>query len=110
MWRRGTESSKKHLTAQCQRVKGDAYLWRVIDQFTLIGFGCASGREREKGILNMAGKSLHLCVFVIYAIQTNTGFNIDVQFPVIKEGKTKGSLFGFSVALHKQTEKTTKNL
>ncbi|XP_043109036.1 integrin alpha-3b isoform X2 [Puntigrus tetrazona] len=58
----------------------------------------------------MAGKSLHLCVFVICAIQTNTGFNIDVQFPVIKEGKTKGSLFGFSVALHKQTEKTKKNL
>ncbi|XP_067225800.1 integrin alpha-3b isoform X1 [Chanodichthys erythropterus] len=58
----------------------------------------------------MAGKSLHLCLFVIYAIQTNTGFNIDVQFPVIKEGKTKGSLFGFSVALHKQTEKTKKNL
>lgn len=84
----------------------------MIDQSTLIGFGCASGREREreKGILNMAGRSLHLCVFVIYAIQTNTGFNIDVQFPVIKEGKTKGSLFGFSVALHKQTEKTKKNL
>lgn len=58
----------------------------------------------------MAGKSLHLCVFVICAIQTNTGFNIDVQFPVIKEGKTKGSLFGFSVALHKQTEKAKKNL
>uniref|UniRef100_A0A671KRY7 Integrin alpha-3-like n=1 Tax=Sinocyclocheilus anshuiensis TaxID=1608454 RepID=A0A671KRY7_9TELE len=57
----------------------------------------------------MAGKSLHLCVFVMCAIQTNTGFNIDVQFPVIKEGKTKGSLFGFSVALHKQTEKTKKN-
>ncbi|XP_052466887.1 integrin alpha-3-like isoform X2 [Carassius gibelio] len=57
----------------------------------------------------MAGKSLQLCVFVIYAIQTNSGFNIDVQFPVIKEGKTKGSLFGFSVALHKQTEKTKKN-
>ncbi|XP_077062271.1 integrin alpha-3b [Siphateles boraxobius] len=58
----------------------------------------------------MAGKYLHLCVFVIYAIQTSNGFNIDVQFPVIKEGKTKGSLFGFSVALHKQTEKTKKNL
>ncbi|KAK2876852.1 hypothetical protein Q8A67_020948 [Cirrhinus molitorella] len=58
----------------------------------------------------MAGKSLHLCVLVICAIQTNTGFNIDVQFPVIKEGKTKGSLFGFSVALHKQTERTKKNL
>uniref|UniRef100_A0A9J7ZM73 Integrin, alpha 3b n=2 Tax=Cyprinus carpio TaxID=7962 RepID=A0A9J7ZM73_CYPCA len=61
------------------------------------------------GILNMAGKCLQLCVFVICAIQTSTGFNIDVQFPVIKEGKTKGSLFGFSVALHKQTEKTKKN-
>ncbi|XP_050980001.1 integrin alpha-3b isoform X2 [Labeo rohita] len=58
----------------------------------------------------MAGKSLHLCVFVICAIQTNTGFNIDVQFPVIKEGKTKGSLFGFSVALHKQTERAKNNL
>ncbi|XP_052426948.1 integrin alpha-3b [Carassius gibelio] len=58
----------------------------------------------------MAGKSLYLCLFVICAIQTNTGFNVDVQFPVIKEGKTKGSLFGFSVALHKQTEKTKKNL
>ncbi|XP_016296272.1 integrin alpha-3-like [Sinocyclocheilus anshuiensis] len=58
----------------------------------------------------MAGKSLHLCVFLICAIQTNTGFNIDVQFPVIKEGKTEGSLFGFSVALHKQTEKTKTNL
>ncbi|XP_042623135.1 integrin alpha-3-like [Cyprinus carpio] len=57
----------------------------------------------------MAGKCLQLCVFVICAIQTSTGFNIDVQFPVIKEGKTKGSLFGFSVALHKQTEKTKKN-
>uniref|UniRef100_A0A671RHJ3 Integrin alpha-3-like n=1 Tax=Sinocyclocheilus anshuiensis TaxID=1608454 RepID=A0A671RHJ3_9TELE len=57
----------------------------------------------------MAGKSLHLCVFLICAIQTNTGFNIDVQFPVIKEGKTEGSLFGFSVALHKQTEKTKTN-
>uniref|UniRef100_A0A673FX51 Integrin alpha-3-like n=1 Tax=Sinocyclocheilus rhinocerous TaxID=307959 RepID=A0A673FX51_9TELE len=57
----------------------------------------------------MAGKYLHLYVFVMCAIQTNTGFNIDLQFPVIKEGKTKGSLFGFSVALHKQTEKTKKN-
>ncbi len=39
---------QKHLTAQCQRVKEDAFLWRVIDQFNLIGFGCASGRERER--------------------------------------------------------------
>ncbi|KAM3859578.1 integrin alpha-3b [Diretmus argenteus] len=36
--------------------------------------------------------------------RTCSGFNIDERFPVIKEGKTSGSFFGFSVALHKQTE------
>ncbi|XP_051958979.1 integrin alpha-3-like [Xyrauchen texanus] len=58
----------------------------------------------------MAGKTLHLCVFLICAIRRSSGFNIDVQFPVIKEGTTKGSFFGFAVALHKQTEKTKQNL
>lgn len=48
VWRRGTENSKKHLTAQRQRAKEDAFLWRVIDQFNLSGFGCASVRERER--------------------------------------------------------------
>lgn len=38
------------------------------------------------------------------------GFNIDERFPVIKEGFTKGSLFGFSVALHHQTKDTKKYL
>ncbi|KAM6897820.1 integrin alpha-3b [Xenentodon cancila] len=48
---------------------------------------------------------LFLCaVLVVYhGMQTCTGFNLDERFPVIKEGKTKGSLFGFSVALHVQT-------
>ncbi|KAM9831708.1 integrin alpha-3b [Neosynchiropus ocellatus] len=36
------------------------------------------------------------------------GFNIDERFPVIKEGKTPGSFFGFSVAMHKQTQGSTK--
>ncbi|XP_076856786.1 integrin alpha-3b isoform X2 [Brachyhypopomus gauderio] len=58
----------------------------------------------------MATIILYLCFLVIYVIQTCTGFNIDVRFPVIKEGKTKGSFFGFSVAQHKQTEKTEKYL
>uniref|UniRef100_A0AAX7SQ70 Integrin alpha-2 domain-containing protein n=1 Tax=Astatotilapia calliptera TaxID=8154 RepID=A0AAX7SQ70_ASTCA len=40
---------------------------------------------------------------VCHWTQTCTGFNIDERFPVIKEGKTRGSLFGFSVALHEQT-------
>ncbi|XP_065805378.1 integrin alpha-3b isoform X1 [Labrus bergylta] len=42
--------------------------------------------------------------------QTCSGFNIDERFPVIKQGQTKGSLFGFSVALHHQTEGTAQYL
>ncbi|KAM9837635.1 integrin alpha-3b [Aulostomus maculatus] len=41
---------------------------------------------------------------------TCCGFNVDERFPVIKEGKTKGSLFGFSVALHEQTGVSKKYL
>ncbi|KAL3051252.1 hypothetical protein OYC64_001508 [Pagothenia borchgrevinki] len=47
---------------------------------------------------------LFLCaVLAVYqGTRTCSGFNIDERFPVIKGGKTKGSLFGFSVALHEQ--------
>ncbi|XP_077406914.1 integrin alpha-3b isoform X2 [Vanacampus margaritifer] len=38
------------------------------------------------------------------------GFNVDERFPVIKEGKTKGSFFGLSVAMHEQTEGSRKYL
>ncbi|KAL4660480.1 integrin alpha-3 [Arapaima gigas] len=38
------------------------------------------------------------------------GFNLDVRFPVVKEGPTKGSFFGLSVALHKQTQGSSRNL
>ncbi|XP_074782983.1 integrin alpha-3 isoform X2 [Athene noctua] len=31
-------------------------------------------------------------------------FNLDLQFPVLKEGATPRGFFGFSVALHRQTE------
>ncbi|XP_027018962.2 integrin alpha-3b isoform X2 [Tachysurus fulvidraco] len=53
---------------------------------------------------------LHLCFCIIYTAQTCCGFNVDVRFPVIKEGKTKGSFFGFSVAQHRLTEKPRKYL
>lgn len=48
--------------------------------------------------------TLFLCaVLAVYqGTRTCSGFNIDERFPVIKEGKTKGSFFGFSVALHEQ--------
>ncbi|XP_074518763.1 integrin alpha-3b [Halichoeres trimaculatus] len=55
---------------------------------------------------------LFLCaVLALYhGTLTCSGFNIDERFAVIKEGKTKGSFFGFSVAQHLQTEGTAKYL
>ncbi|KAI5627407.1 integrin alpha-3 precursor, partial [Silurus asotus] len=53
---------------------------------------------------------LFFCFCIIYTAQLCGGFNVDVRFPVIKEGKTKGSLFGFSVAQHRLTEKPRKYL
>ncbi|XP_040885313.1 integrin alpha-3b [Toxotes jaculatrix] len=61
--------------------------------------------------LNMCPTLLLCFVLVVYqGTQTCTGFNIDDRFPVIKEGKTNGSFFGFSVALHRQKGSTTKYL
>lgn len=60
---------------------------------------------------NMSRRLLLCAVLAVYhGTQTCCGFNIDEQFPVIKEGKTKGSFFGFSVALHQQTEGSRKYL
>ncbi|XP_030610282.1 integrin alpha-3b [Archocentrus centrarchus] len=55
---------------------------------------------------------LFLCAVlaVYHGTLTCTGFNIDERFPVIKEGKTSGSLFGLSVALHNQTVGSRKYL
>lgn len=60
---------------------------------------------------NMSPRLWVCAVLAVYhGAQTCTGFNIDERFPVIKEGKTKGSFFGFSVALHQQTEGSRKYL
>lgn len=53
---------------------------------------------------------LSALLVVFHGTRTCAGFNIDERFPVIKEGKTKGSFFGFSVALHKQTVGSKKYL
>uniref|UniRef100_A0A3Q2P1S2 Integrin, alpha 3b n=1 Tax=Fundulus heteroclitus TaxID=8078 RepID=A0A3Q2P1S2_FUNHE len=55
---------------------------------------------------------MFLCALLAayHGTQTCNGFNIDEQFAVIKEGKTKGSFFGFSVALHKQTKGANRYL
>ncbi|XP_030638834.1 integrin alpha-3 [Chanos chanos] len=43
-----------------------------------------------------------LLALLLFCTQPCRAFNIDVRFPVVKEGKTSGSLFGLSVAFHKQ--------
>ncbi|XP_058476580.1 integrin alpha-3b [Solea solea] len=60
----------------------------------------------------MSPRLLLLCAALAAHRGTRTcsGFNVDDRFPVIKEGPTKGSFFGFSVALHEQTEGSRKNL
>uniref|UniRef100_A0A6Q2XUL8 Integrin alpha-2 domain-containing protein n=1 Tax=Esox lucius TaxID=8010 RepID=A0A6Q2XUL8_ESOLU len=54
----------------------------------------------------------YLCLALAVCCMTLTcnGFNIDSRFPVVKDGKTIGSFFGFSVALHKQTDGSNKYL
>ncbi|XP_073346034.1 integrin alpha-3b [Pagrus major] len=61
---------------------------------------------------NMGPRLLLLCAVlaVYHGTRTCSGFNIDEQFPVIKVGKTNGSFFGFSVAMHLQTEGSRKYL
>ncbi|XP_061823511.1 integrin alpha-3b [Nerophis lumbriciformis] len=46
----------------------------------------------------------------VHAATLSRGFNIDERFPVIKQGKTKGSFFGLSVAMHEQTQGASKYL
>lgn len=53
---------------------------------------------------------LYTVLAVYHGTETCGGFNIDERFPVIKVGKTKGSFFGFSVALHEQTGGSRKHL
>ncbi|XP_059893762.1 integrin alpha-3b [Gadus macrocephalus] len=59
-------------------------------------------------------RSLRWLFFGVLSFSCSTlpciGFNLDERFPVIKEGKTSGSFFGFSVALHKQTVGSQKYL
>ncbi|KAJ8384194.1 hypothetical protein AAFF_G00207420 [Aldrovandia affinis] len=51
-----------------------------------------------------------LLILICWGTRTCRGFNLDVRFPVIKEGKTKGSFFGFSVAMHRQTQGSKRYL
>lgn len=60
---------------------------------------------------HLLSQDLFLLLIALFCVaQTCCGFNLDVRFPVIKKGKTKGSFFGFSVAMHRQTEGSKRYL
>lgn len=52
------------------------------------------------------GFSVDLCLLLLTLLRASLtdAFNLDVRFPIVKEGSTNGSLFGLSVAFHKQTQ------
>lgn len=39
-----------------------------------------------------------------------SAFNLDTRFLVVKEAENRGSLFGYSVAFHQQTERQQRYL
>ncbi|XP_068775487.1 integrin alpha-3 isoform X2 [Struthio camelus] len=43
-------------------------------------------------------------------LRAAAAFNLDTAFPVLKEGATRRGFFGFSVALHRQTERRERYL
>ncbi|XP_028823428.1 integrin alpha-3b [Denticeps clupeoides] len=51
-----------------------------------------------------------LLLLLLCCAPDGRGFNLDVRFPVVKEGGTPGSLFGFSVAQHEQTRGSRRYL
>ncbi|XP_055983003.1 integrin alpha-3 [Sorex fumeus] len=50
-----------------------------------------------------------LCALVVLMVDTSA-FNLDTRFLVVKEAGNPGSLFGYSVALHRQTERQQRYL
>lgn len=54
-----------------------------------------------------------LCALVLMVAaggRIASAFNLDTQFLVVKEARNPGSLFGYSVALHRQTERRRRYL
>lgn len=118
----------RHLGSNTEREGGQAALDGEVSVKRSLPVGAHCGRlpRRTHADRGSAGSPLHLrgmnspnmsprlllcAVLAVYhGTQTCSGFNIDERFPVVKQGKTKGSFFGFSVALHHQTEGSRKYL
>lgn len=51
-----------------------------------------------------------LALMVAAGGRVASAFNLDTRFLVVKEAGNPGSLFGYSVALHRQTERQQRYL
>ncbi|KAM4691930.1 integrin alpha-3 [Rhinophrynus dorsalis] len=51
-----------------------------------------------------------LLLLLLGFCRSGSGFNVDTRFPVLKEAGVPGGLFGFSVSLHRQSEKEQRYL
>lgn len=112
---RGDRASHRHLSRRSQNKRRHVSKWSAHCESYLGNLGAgkifytpasdcgATGTSLRR--INMAPDILLRGVLtLLFVTSTCFGFNIDERFPVIKEGKTTGSLFGFSVALHYQTQ------
>ncbi|XP_065507031.1 integrin alpha-3 isoform X3 [Caloenas nicobarica] len=69
----------------------------------------AGGRRLLLLLLPLPGL-LRLLPLLPALLPAAAAFNLDLTFPVLKEGATPGGFFGFSVALHRQTEQRERSL
>ena len=66
------------------------------------------GPSRAAGVLRpLLGM---LALMVAASNRAASAFNLDTRFLVVKEAGNPGSLFGYSVALHRQTERQQRYL
>ena len=66
------------------------------------------GPSRAAGVLRQLLGMLALMVAA--SNRAASAFNLDTRFLVVKEAGNPGSLFGYSVALHRQTERQQRYL
>lgn len=95
--RGGSSSSSGNLPVGSQQL-------RIFGSPTSLG-GMTAGPS-----MTLVGFLLGALLAVYHGTPPCAGFNIDERFPVVKEGQTKGSFFGLSVALHQQTQGSKKYL
>uniref|UniRef100_A0A8C9PRM2 Integrin alpha 3 n=1 Tax=Spermophilus dauricus TaxID=99837 RepID=A0A8C9PRM2_SPEDA len=70
----------------------------------------ASGPTKPGSVLRIVQLLCALALMVAAGGRVASAFNLDTRFLVVKEAQNPGSLFGYSVALHRQTERQQRYL